>query len=195
MKSLDSYSDKQLLHMLRDGDRKAFESIYKRYWPQLFDAAYKRIKSREIAEEIIQELFTYLWCKRKEIEIVHSFSTYMNVALKYKVFNYVRKEINKNKYIDSVKQIQTFNYAVDESVLYNELNAVIEKEINNLPERCKQVFQLSRNENLTLKEIALKLDISISTVEKQVSKALKILRNNLKDYIAISLIISFFPFL
>jgi RNA polymerase sigma-70 factor (ECF subfamily) len=73
---------------------------------------------------------------------------------------------------------------VEESVLYNELNTAIEKEINDLPERCRQAFKLSRKENLTFKEIAAKLDISVNTVEKHVAKALKILRTNLKDYIA-----------
>lgn len=185
MKTVDIHSDEELLQLLKCGDRKVFEHIYKKYWPRLFDAAYKRVKSKEAAEEIIQELFTYIWCKREELQLTHSFSTYIYSALKYRIFNYIRAEIVKNRYVNSVKQTQShFSYAVEESVLYNELNGVLEKEINNLPERCRQVFNLSRKENLSFKEIATKLDISINTVEKQVGKALKILRTNLKDYMA-----------
>lgn len=185
MKTVSIHSDEQLLQRIKCGDRKAFENIYKKYWPRLFDAAYKRIKSKEAAEEIIQELFTYIWCKRQELQLTHSFSTYIYASLKYKILNYIRAETIKNRYVDSVKQTQPhFNYAVDESILYNELNGVLEKEINNLPERCRQVFNLRRKENLSFKEIATKLDISINTVEKQVGKALKILRANLKDYMA-----------
>lgn len=185
MKYFETYTDVQLLQLIKGGDRKAFESIYKKYWPILFDTAYKRVKSKEAAEEIIQELFTYLWCKREELQLTHSFSTYIHVALKYRIFNYIRKEINNNKYVDHIKKSQPhFNNAVEESVLYNELNLALEKEINNLPKKCKQVFHLSRKENLTLKEIAAELDISINTVEKHLGKALKIIRGNLKDYVA-----------
>lgn len=185
MKYFETYTDVQLLQLIKGGDRKAFESIYKKYWPILFDTAYKRVKSKEAAEEIIQELFTYLWCKREELQLTHSFSTYIHVALKYRIFNYIRKETNNNKYVDHIKKSQPhFNNAVEESVLYNELNLALEKEINNLPKKCKQVFHLSRKENLTLKEIAAELDISINTVEKHLGKALKIIRGNLKDYVA-----------
>lgn len=100
MKFLNTYTDEQLLKLLINGDRKAFESIYKKYWPLLLDSAYKRVKSREVAEEIIQDLFTYLWCKREEIQITHSFSCYIHTALKYRIFNFIRKEIVNNKYVD-----------------------------------------------------------------------------------------------
>lgn len=186
MKPYNLYSDEQLIQLIRGGDRKAFECIFKKYWQLLFDTAYKRINSKEDAEEIIQELFTYLWCKREKLQLTHSFSTYIQVALKYRVFNYIRTEVNRKKYMESVKQTQPhYDHAVEESVLYNELSTVIEKEISNLPEKCGQVFKLSRKENLTFKEIAAKLEISINTVEKHVGKALKILRANLKDHIAI----------
>ena len=83
-----------------------------------------------------------------------------------------------------------YNNSVGESIAYNELNELIEKEINSLPEKCKLVFTLSREENFSFKEIANELNISISTVEKHIVKALKILRTKLKDHIA--LLIFFF---
>jgi RNA polymerase sigma-70 factor (ECF subfamily) len=101
---LETYSDEQLIQLLKGGDREAFECIYRKYWPRLFDAAYKRVKSKEGAEEVIQELFTYIWCKREELQLTHAFSTYIHAALKYRIFNYIRNEVTKNKHIDSVKQ-------------------------------------------------------------------------------------------
>jgi RNA polymerase sigma-70 factor (ECF subfamily) len=184
VKFSDTFSDEVLLELLKDDDRKAFECLYRKYWSRLYDTAYKRLKSREAVEEIIQDLFTTLWCKRETIQITHSFSTYIFASLKYRIINYIRLEIVKNKYIHSVKHTQlSYDYAVEESVSYNELNTALESTINDLPERCRLVFNLSRKENLSFKEIAAELNISINTVEKQIGKALKILRANLKDYV------------
>ena len=184
MKFSDTFSDEILLELLKAGERKAFECLYRKYWSQLYDTAYKRLKSKEAVEEIIQELFTTLWSKRESIQITHTFSTYIFASLKYRIFNYIRSEIIKNKYIHSAKQTQPYyNHAVDESVFYNELNAVVESSIKDLPERCRLVFNMSRKENLSFKEIAAELHISVNTVEKQIGKALKILKTNLKDYV------------
>src|SRR5690554_3447737 len=130
MKFSNTYSDEELLELLKGGDRKAFECLYRKYWSRLFDSAYKRLKSKEAVEEIIQELFISIWCKRETIEITHSLSTYLYASLKYRIFNHIRSEIVKNKYIESIKHNQAHHdYAVEESILYNELNSVIEGKI------------------------------------------------------------------
>ena len=186
MKNFKEYTDEQLMGLLKAGNRNAFECIYKRYWARLFDAAYRRLKSKEAAEEIVQDLFTYLWCKREAITLNHSFSTYINVALKYKIFNYIRDEAIRRKNIQIAHQFQpVYHNAVSDGIAYDELSGLIEKEINKLPEKCRLVFTLSRNDNFSFKEIAKELNISISTVEKHIGKALKILKTNLKDHIAL----------
>lgn len=191
MKNYKGYTDEQLILLLKAGNRNAFGCIYKRHWSSLFDTAYGKLQSTEAAEEVVQDLFLYLWCKREEITINYSFSTYIHTALKYRIYNYLRDEINRKKNIRLVYQSKVaYNNSVGESIAYNELNELIEKEINSLPEKCKLVFTLSREENFSFKEIANELNISISTVEKHIVKALKILRTKLKDHIA--LLIFFF---
>src|SRR5690606_9146689 len=111
---------------------------------------------------------------------------YINVALKYRVFNYIRNEVSRQKNIQLAQQaLPVYENAVSDRIAYDELSVLIEKEINKLPEKCRLVFTLSRNDNFSFKEIAKELNISISTVEKHIGKALKILRTNLKDHIAL----------
>lgn len=188
--ALETYSDEQLLKLLKDDDERAFKSLYGRYWPKLFETAYKRLKSNEAAEEIVQDIFTTLWCNRMKIEVRHTFSTYIHSALKYKVLDYYRSLIIQNRYIEAVQQEKThYSLQVEEKLIFNELNTAIEAEISRLPDKCREVFNLSRKENLSFKEIALQMEISVNTVEKHVGKALKILRTNLKEYISISILI------
>jgi|SRR5690554_4143426 len=194
-KQLDAtnvYSDEQLLTLIKCGDERAFDLLYKKHWSLLFDAAYKRLKSREVAEEIVQDLFASLWSSRKHIEIQQSFLAYIHSALKYKVISYYRSNAIQNKYLDTLQHEKSgFVLHVEEKLIYNELNTAIEAEIIGLPDKCRKVFNLSRKENLSFKEIALQMDISVNTVEKHIGKALKILRTNLKEYISIGLLMGY----
>lgn len=183
MEFFSTLTDAKLFSLIKKGDKKAFDCIYKKYWPILLDQAYKRLKSKEESEEIVQELFIYFWCKRQEIHLTHTFSTYISVALKYRIFNHVRKKITQEKYLEYIRKNELhFTDMVEESILYNDLNSAYENEINNLPERCREVYKLRREEDLSFKEIAEKLGISVNTVDKQVGKALKRLREKLKEY-------------
>lgn len=185
-----TYADEQLLRLLKVDDESAFESLYKKYWPQLFDAAYKRLKSREAAEEMVQDVFTSLWYNRRKIEITHSFSTYLHSSLKYKVISHYRSLAIQNKYLDTVQhEKRHLSIQVEEELYFNELSSAIETEINRLPDKCREAFNLSRKENLSFKEIALQMEISVNTVEKHVGKALKTLRTNLKEYISVLILI------
>src|SRR5690554_1735129 len=189
MKLSSTYTDANVFSLMKKGDKKAFDCIYKKYWPILFDEAFKRLKSREESEEIVQELFIYLWVNREKIYLTYSFSTYISTALKYRVFNHIRRSITEDKYVRFIKDDIYHAEIVEESVLYNDLQSAYEKEISNLPQRCREVYTLRREENLSFKEIAERLDISVNTVDKQLVKALKRLRAKLKHYNASS-----FPF-
>src|SRR5690554_5350973 len=133
--------------LLKEGNRKAFECIYQRHWLRLYDVAYGRLKSKEAAEEVVQDLFTYIWIKRETISLNYTFATYIQVALRYKVFNYIRKEVSRKKNIQIAQQLQPIHHnGVSEGIDYNELSELIEKEVSKLPEKCRQVFKLSRND-------------------------------------------------
>jgi RNA polymerase sigma-70 factor (family 1) len=184
MKSIE-LDDTELLKRLQKGDREAFNVLYYRYFSKLYSVVYKRIKSKEIAEEIIQELFTTLWVKRADLAIEHAFASYIFTAVKYMVFKYFRSEQVKRTYVDSAKAhyADLDNYT-EEAILFDELNNRFEAALKGLPAKSGHVFRLSRKEHKSNKEIARELGITEKAVEYHITKALALLRINLKDFVA-----------
>jgi len=181
---LNKENDKKLLKRLQKGDAQAFTLLFRKYWATLFDMAYKRLQSKEQAEEIVQELFLDVWQRRATLSLSHSFFTYLSAALKYKILNQIRAEGVKNKHLLHIKtRQQVLAHPIEEKLFYDELNSAYEEAVGQLPERCRTVFQLRRNEQCSFQEIATQLNISVSTAEKHMVKALKLLRTDLKDYV------------
>jgi RNA polymerase sigma-70 factor (ECF subfamily) len=182
MKNFKAYSDEGLLKLLKQQELGAFEEIYVRYWKKLYSAAYKRVQSREIAEEIVQDIFTSLWMKRHVLD-VDVLSAYLFTAVKYKIINHLEKEMSRKLY--SEVQLQSsvpVDNSTEEAVLLNELNVALEKEIQKLPPKRQQIFKMSRQEHLSIKQVASHLGISEKTAENQLGKALKVLKVNLKHF-------------
>jgi RNA polymerase sigma-70 factor (family 1) len=186
MESIAHSTDEFLVERLSQSDRQAFEEIYLKYWEKLYSSVYKRVRNGEVAEEIVQDFFVYLWEKRNALVIHTSFEAYIHTAVRYQVLNYLQKELTRNNYKSTLITAERYSNDTLDQVYLNELNKIIEHEIGQLPDKCQHVFRLSRQENLTIKEIAERLSISTKTVENHLTKALKILRINLKDYIAAS---------
>jgi RNA polymerase sigma-70 factor (family 1) len=177
-------SDLELFALTKQEDLQAFEVMYKRHWPELIDAAYRRLQSRQKAEDIVQEIFISLYNKRTALEFTVSVKAYLNQALKFKVLNEFRSESVRNTYTKSVFFGNSCKNDFANQLEAKELRLKIERLLAQLPQKCSQVFLLSRNENMTNKEIAMELNISISTVEKHIGKALKALRHELKSHTA-----------
>jgi RNA polymerase sigma-70 factor (family 1) len=168
--------DSELFHLVKQNDINAFEELYRRYWPALVNTAYKKLNSREKAEDIVQNIFIDIYQRRSTIELNISLSAYLNQALKFKILNEYRSDLIKAKY-----QQHLFLNSICKNDFANELDAKelesrIHKTLKELPDKCRQVFILSRKENLSNKDISTMLDITVSTVEKHISKALKILK-------------------
>ena len=177
------YTDEELLTLLQQGSRESFEILYKKYWKQLFNSAYKRLQSREIVEELVQDIFVDLWSKREVLEIHSSLQAYLFTALRYKLFSYFRSQFIKKKHVEYVlHHSEGYENFVEDQLYYEELAHALENSVETLPEKYKTVYLLSRNQNLTYKEIAAHLNMPLDTVEKQMGKALKLLRIKLKDY-------------
>lgn len=191
MKHLVELSDQNLVDLCRDGDSKAFEELYNRYWSKLYSSAFKRIKVREVAEEIVQELFTSLWTNREKIAIHTSFQNYLYSSVAYLVFAYLHKEYKRRSYEESaLSKINVYDNSTEEIIAFNDLGKKLENELKQLPDRCRSVFELSRKQYKSNKEIASVMGISEKTVENQITKALRILRVNLK-YLSILLLLAF----
>jgi RNA polymerase sigma-70 factor (family 1) len=172
-------TDEELIELLRNESKDAFEEIYNRYWSRLYSSAYKRVRRYEVAEELVQDLFTGLWINRKEVNIRSTVSSYLQTAIRYMVFNHFDKEYVRRDYQETLTFSRNFDNSTEETVLLNDLETVLENEVSLLPSQCRSVYKLSRKEHKTNKEIALLMGISEKTVENHLTKALKRLRGNL----------------
>ena len=184
MKSINGILDSELLSMLTNEDNKpAFSELYNRYWNKLFGAAYKRLKSVEAAEEIIQDIFTDLWFRRRELNIKSELPVYLFSAVRYRVINYMHKQAVKNSFeVKGACAYSDLDNSTEETVIANDLKGRIEKHVQLLPDKCRQVYQLSRDQYQSNKDIAQQLSISEKTVENQITKALKRLRTSLNSF-------------
>jgi RNA polymerase sigma-70 factor (ECF subfamily) len=175
MKVPELYTDEELMQCIQQDDVAAFKEVYNRYWNKLFDAAYNRLRQKEACEECIQEIFVTLWEKRASLTLTTGLSQYLFTAVKYKVIDHYRKLHTKNEYF-RVAGAEVFDNSVEETVFLNDLKAHLGKVVMQLPDKCRSVYELSRIEHKTNREIALILDISEKTVEGHLTRALRTLR-------------------
>lgn len=180
MTSYQSYDDVQLTALLRQGNAQAYTVIYDRYKWILHVHAFKKLGDREAAKDVIQDLFSMLWIKRESIDFKTNLSGYLYTALRNMILNRIAHERVEMKYKDSFDQFVDQNdFVTDHLVRQSQLAALIEKEIDALPAKMRNIFLMSRRENLSHREIALRLNLSEQTVTKQIKNALKILRGKL----------------
>ncbi len=176
-------SEQKILKSIKKGDITEFEALFKEYYQRLCDFGIRYLRSIDLAEEIVQDTFYNIWKNRATLNIKTSLKSYLYTAVRNNCLQELRTRSLDIKYENYYK-----THYVNESLSpVDELNAkelsiVINKALNSLPERCKTIFKLSRDEGLKYHEIADKLSISIKTVEANMGKALKQFRHYLKEY-------------
>lgn len=168
-----------LLKLIKEGDQIAFKHLFYLYADQLERFILYYIKDKEKAQDIVLDIFTYIWENRERFEIRLTLKAYLFQAAKNKAFTYIRdKKISVYiEEIDIANKIQTY----DDQLELEELAKLIQEAISLLPEKCRIIFEKSRKEILTNKEIASELKISEKTVEGQITIALKKIRSFLGD--------------
>ncbi|MGN6509574.1 MAG: RNA polymerase sigma-70 factor [Chitinophaga sp.] len=182
-KDFSTYTDEQVFLLVKQGRKEAFEEIYKRFWQELLDAAYRRVKDRETAMELVQGLLVNLYLKREAIMLQGSLRSYLHTSLKNRVLNTMRAELVRHTYQQHMLKGGGPQHAdAANGLQLKELQQKIDESCASMPEKCREVFYLSRREHLSYQHIAEQLGISVSTVEKHMVKALKILRARLKEY-------------
>lgn len=187
------YGEESLLLYLNKGSIDAFEHIYQLYWSSLYHYAYNILRNKVVCEEIIQETFFSLWTKREQLTITHSLQSYLYTAVKFQTLNYIRSEKVRKNYADSYTAFgkMVYDNSNEEHTDLSDLKSRIEKEVAKLPEKCQQIFRLSRNEHHSVRKIADLLNISHKTVENQLTKALKHLRSSFGNfYVSIIMVYS-----
>ena len=179
MKTLlnEAPTDRQLLSEFQRGSERAFEVIYNRYFPRLYLHALKMLRDPDEAQDLIQELFTAFWTKGRELDLTTSLSSYLYASTRNRVLNIFEHNRVHDHYIASLGEyLSNVESSVDEIIIEKELAEIIEAEIRRMPPKMREIFEMSRHENRSHREIAEMLSISDKTVKKQVSKALKILK-------------------
>jgi len=180
MNTYNALSDEVLTSLLKEGDKNAFTEIYTRYFRLLYIHAFKRLKDEDEARDVVHDLFEFVWLKREQIEITTKFSSYLYTAVRNRIFTLGLRSDRKTLYLDSLKDfISKGEFLTDLRIRERELSAIIEKEINALPPQMKKVFEMSRKEGMSHKDIAEALGTSEHTVRTQVKKSLRILRTKL----------------
>lgn len=185
------FSDEELTKLIcQQNDEFAFSELYKRHARLLVHTAIRKTGIRSTAEDLVQEVFFKFWLGRQKFDIHKNVQAYLQGILKYNIVNYYYQE--QKKHVLSIEQVESpADDETQEHLDYNLLSELYEQSLLKLPEKCRQVFVLSRK-GFSLKEIAAKLDISEKTVEAHISKALRILRVEMKDYIALAFITATF---
>lgn len=174
----DALDDSQLQTLLKIGDKSAFAEIYERLWEQLYQQGFRILQDRDAAMDVLQEVFVWIWENRMHLEI-KSFESYLKMAVRYKVANYIRHDKVKMVVHERIKIERESLLSEEETLELKELRLVIHQFTAQLPKRCGEIFHLSRSEWLTNPEIARKLNLSEKTVENQLTIALKKLRIHL----------------
>ena len=184
----------QLALRIKLGDEQAFELLFRKYYVRLCGFANKFLNDPEEAREIVQEVFMKIWEGREDIDPEDSLQSYLFKIAQNNSLNRLRKLKVESRYVEILKLVYIDNsdFSSYESIFTRELSDNIARAISTIPPKCKRVFELSRMEGLKYSEIARLLNISVKTVEAQMSKALNILRLELKDYLEILILVVIF---
>ena len=168
----------------------AFDAIYNKYCKRLYGFVIRYVKQEEDAEEIVQEVFMKIWETRSKIDIYSSFDSFLFTITYNSAISLLRKKASEKRYLDYLKSLQEVNLAPEltEEIQFHELNTKLQALLNELTPRQREIFQLSRNEGLSHREIAEKLDISVNTVKNHMVSILNYLRDKLDNGLMINLL-------
>lgn len=187
------FDDATIAPRLAKKDESAFEQVFKTYFKPLHAYAFTILKDEDEAEEMVQQVFFKLWERTETLSITGSVAAYLYRAVHNESMNYIKhQKVRSTHRLHVAYSMKNESDQASKKIMATELETKLHAAMNDLPEQCRTIFQMSRFDELKYREIADKLDISVKTVENQMGKALKILRARLVDFLA--LLILFFKF-
>ncbi|MBB5439393.1 RNA polymerase sigma-70 factor (ECF subfamily) [Pedobacter sp. AK017] len=188
MSAYSTYTDEALVVLLKQGDELAYAQIYDRYWPLLFRFSRRMLQNDEDAGDVVQDIFVMIWSKSQSLELKVSLNSFLYASVRNRILKHFEKTKVRSSYLKSLETfIDRGEEITDHTIREQELAKLIEREINLLPLKMREIFLLSRTANMSYKEIAEQLNISELTVKKQVSNALKILKLKLGSLFSIAI--------
>lgn len=185
-----TFSDEVLVKMLQTNNELALQEIFERYHSRLFRLASAVLHDDYLAEDLVQDVFIDFWSRRHTSD-VHLLSNYLHKAIKFQVLKKLRDGKVRDHHLNMIQNIQFANQT-EEQLDFEELKFRLKQVLDELPPRCKEIFILSRFEQLSHKEISLRLNISTSTIEFQINKALSYLRHRLDKIIFLTILLLVF---
>lgn len=193
MNIVSNHADAEIIAKLSSDDENAMVMLYKSHWKELYISAFKILKDKEICEDIIQELFINIWNNRTQLNINTSLRAYLSASVRYEVYRRIKTMKQFEPIIGDAAEIAS-DILSSRRAEYKELELQIAQTINCLPEKCREVFLLSRYEHLSHKEISAKLSISTNTVRNHLARALQQLRLSVDRTLIVILYIILFLF-
>jgi RNA polymerase sigma-70 factor (ECF subfamily) len=172
--NIEAIDERDFVHGLRENDPQAFKVLYEKYAPKLHAFSSRFNFTHEEAEEIVQETFIRIWQNRQSIDPDKSFNTFLITIAKHLIYNQIRHNTYRVKYLNEQKS--GIEKIASNAATERELQKLIQKGMGHLPDKCRKIFSKSRIDGLSNGEIANELNISRSTVENQLNKALKKMR-------------------
>lgn len=193
MQIIQGIYEKDLIARLKDGDQTAFELLFHFYYPGLVMYSTQFTTDRTEAEEIVQDFFVRFWQRHQLVSLTDSLKSYLFLSVKNGSLNYLKHKKVEEKYIRQMTELSNHHLVYDPDLyLSSELQEKVKNAIDLLPEKCREIFIMSRIRGLKNEEIADDLHISKRTVETQISKALKVLRVELKDYVGLVILLGIY---
>ena len=184
------FQDEQIALLLSKRDEAAFEQVFKTHYKNLHAYAFTMLKDEDEAEEMVQQVFFKLWERSEHLSFSGSIAAYLYRAVHNESLNFIKhQKVKAGHQLHVAYSMKNKSEQAHSKMIRKELEYKFREALNELPEQCRTVFQLSRFEDMKYKEIADKLDISVKTVENHMGKALKLLRTKLVDFLPLLLIL------
>ena len=181
--SLRHVTDSELLERLRRGDTSAFDTIFRTWYGPLVGTAERMLRGRAVAEELVQDVMLELWRRRETLAADGSAQAYLFQATRNRVLNHLRHLRIEQRSEPEIRGESSSSPRADSALVHEELDVAVQKAVQALPDRCREVFELSRVHGPKYAEIAKTLGISVKTVEAQMGKALRTLRERLAPWL------------
>jgi RNA polymerase sigma-70 factor (ECF subfamily) len=184
------FQDEQMALLLTRRDKAAFEQVFKTHYKNLYAYAFTMLKDESDAEEMVQQVFFKLWERSEHLSFSGSIAAYLYKAVHNESLNFLKhQKVKETHRLHVAYSMKNKSEQPQGKIIGRELEQKFRQALNELPEQCRTVFQLSRFEDMKYKEIAGKLDISVKTVENHMGKALKFLRTKLVDFLPLLLML------
>lgn len=177
--SFSDYSDEQLLIFLKRGEERALKTIINRYWEGMYKMASSALDDLLLCEDIVQDIFIRIWNNREGLDLNHSLKAYLFASTRYGIYRQLKVQLQYSDFDREGELVDVEEYNPHNILAYKELLQSVEEVVQRLPERCREVYLLSREQQLSHKDIAERLNISTKTVENQLTIALRRIRSGI----------------